>query len=473
MLTRSLRWRLQLWLACLLVAVLGGFGFTIYQLQRVTVFAHLDEQLARRVAAVSGAVRGGTPPLPGAAPPAKEHFRPHDFAMTPELSALFDATDPDGLSFVVWSREGAVFKRSTNAASDVVRPSRAGSMDTRVHTLTRRGHREAFHFTELGDCVLVGRSFGPEAAALHRFAGWLFAAGAFVFVVAVGGGWWLTSRAIRPLEDIGAAASRISAGNLSERIDVTETHSELGQLAAVLNSTFARLEAAFERQKRFTADASHELRTRLAVIIAEAQTTLARRRRARRYRETIAVCLDAAQQMRRLTESLLALARLDAGETPLPRTIENLARHVSSCVDGVRRLAEGRGIDIHLDLQTAHALANPQRIDQLVTNLVTNAIHHNRPAGEVRITTRAEHGWALLTVADSGPGIPAEDLPRVFERFYRADRSRSRANGGTGLGLAICKAIVDAEGGAIDVASRPRGGTTVSVRLPGPASAAA
>ena len=241
----------------------------------------------------------------------------------------------------------------------------------------------------------------------------------------------------------------------------------------MLNSTFARLEAAFERQKRFTADASHELRTPLAVIIAEAQTTLARRRRARRYRETIAVCLDAAQQMRRLTESLLALARLDAGETPLPRTIENLARHVSSCVDGVRRLAEGRGIDIHLDLQTAHALANPQRIDQLVTNLVTNAIHHNRPAGEVRITTRAEHGWALLTVADSGPGIPAEDLPRVFERFYRADRSRSRANGGTGLGLAICKAIVDAEGGAIDVASRPRGGTTVSVRLPGPASAAA
>jgi two-component system OmpR family sensor kinase len=247
---------------------------------------------------------------------------------------------------------------------------------------------------------------------------------------------------------------------------VAETDSELGRLASVLNSTFARLEAAFAQQKQFTADASHELRTPLAVIIAESQTTLARERTAAEYRESIAVCLDAAQQMRRLSESLLQLARFDAGQETVRRSAVDLAENARVCVGRIGPLAQEHGIKICCDLAPATTYGDADRLGQLITNLLTNAILYNKTDGEIVISTRLENGSAVLTVADSGEGIAAEDIPHVFERFYRADKSRSRAEGRSGLGLAICKAIVDSHGGSIDVASRPGAGTTFTVRLP-------
>jgi two-component system OmpR family sensor kinase len=499
MFTKSIRWRLQLWLAALLVCVLTGFGVTIYQLQRISQLRAIDEELERRVAVLSGAVRGGPPPRPGFGPPGFESrprpldldkdrrpppppgdhpkpppfrgerkgpFGPRDFEITPEIASLFDPTDTKAFYFTVWSRDGALFKRSSNAPADVPLPERLDNTDTRTHARTRAGYREAFHFTELADCVLAGRSISADLDALRRFKWWLVTAGGMVLAFALGGGWWLTSRAIRPIEDISAAASRISAGNLSERINVAETDSELGRLASVLNSTFARLEAAFAQQRQFTADASHELRTPLAVIIAEAQTTLARERGAAEYRESIGVCLDAAQQMRRLTESLLQLARFDAAQDPMRRSPVDLAESARVCVGRINPLAEERGIQIHCDLGPAKTLGDADRLGQLITNLLTNAIHYNKPNGEIRISTGRENGRTVLTVADSGQGIAAEDLPHVFERFYRADKSRSRAEGRSGLGLAICTAIVDSHGGSIDVSSELGIGTTVTVRLP-------
>jgi two-component system, OmpR family, sensor kinase len=497
--TKSIRWRLQLWLAALLVCVLTGFAATIYQLQRISQLREIDEELERRVAVLSGAVRGG-PPRPGFGPPRFESrpephkfdkdrpppppprghpdqppfrgerkgpFGPRDFEISPEIASLFDPTGTKAFYFTVWSRDGALFKRSNNAPPDVPLPERLDRTDTRTHTRTRDGYREAFHFTELADCVLAGRSISADLDALRRFKWWLLAAGGMVLAFALGGGWWLTSRAIRPIEDISGAASRISAGNLSERINVAETDSELGRLASVLNSTFTRLEAAFAQQKQFTADASHELRTPLAVIIAEAQTTLARERTVAEYRESIAICLDAAQQMRRLTESLLQLARFDAGqEEPIRRSAVDLVESARVCVARIGPLAEERGIKIHCDLAPAHTFGDADRLGQLVTNLLTNAIYYNKPSGEIRVSTRSENGGAVLAVADSGEGIAVEDLPHVFERFYRADKSRSRAEGRSGLGLAICKAIVDSHGGSIDVTSRPGAGTTFTVRLP-------
>ena len=499
MFPQSIRWRLQLWLAILLVCVLTGFGITIYQLQRVSQLNQIDEDLERRVAVLSGAVRGGPPPRAGFGPPGFESrpnphdfdkdrrpppppmgrpkpppfggerkgpFGPRDFEISPEIASLFDPTGTKAFYFTVWSRDGALFKRSSNAPPDVPLPDRPDKTDTRTHARTRDGYREAFHFTELSDCVLAGRSISADLDAMRRFKWGLLAAGGMVLAFALGGGWWLTTRAIRPIEEISAAASRIAEGNLSERINVAETDSELGRLASVLNSTFARLEAAFGEQRQFTADASHELRTPLAVIISEAQTTLARERGATEYRESIAVCLDAAQQMRRLAESLLQLARFDAGQEPIRRSPFDLAENARVCVRRIGPLAEERGIKVLCDLGPAKTFGDADRLGQLITNLLTNAIHYNKPNGEVRVSTRSENGGAVLTVADSGQGIAAEDVPHVFERFYRADKSRSRAEGRSGLGLAICKAIVDSHGGSIDVSSQPGAGTTFTVRLP-------
>jgi signal transduction histidine kinase len=208
-------------------------------------------------------------------------------------------------------------KASTNAPPDLELPPPVN--DTRTHIRSQGETREAYHFTEIGECVLVGRSVAEDLDSIRAFGWWLVLAGGTVLGMGLGGGWWLTTRAIRPIEEISAAASRISAGNLSERISGTGEGNELGRLVSVLNSTFARLEASFSRQRQFTSDASHELRTPLAVLISEAQTTLARERTTAEYKETVENCLEIAQQLRRLTESLLNLARSDAGQDQLER----------------------------------------------------------------------------------------------------------------------------------------------------------
>jgi heavy metal sensor kinase len=500
MFTNSLRWRLQLWLAFLLVCVLSGFGVSVYQLQRINHLNQLDEELERRLTALSTAVRGGPPfdPGPGrprpanrpppefeegprrqppprpdlpprGGPPEKRPGprveRPREFMLSPDDAGLFDESRTNAFYYTVWSRDGSLLKQSVNAPADVPRPEHIGR-DTRSHTRMRDAFREAFHFTEMGDCVLAGRSILVELNARRRFAWVLLAAGGTLFAFGLGVGWWLTTCAIRPIEEISTAASRISAGNLSERISVADPENELGRLAGVLNATFARLEAAFSQQKQFTADASHELRTPIAVLISETQTTLARERSAADYYETIVACLETAQRMRQLTESLLELARFDTGQEQIQRQPFDLSESTRACVELIRPLATARGLQIRCELAPAEAVGDADRFSQVATNLLSNAIHYNKPNGEIQVRTRLENGAAVLTVTDTGPGIAADDLQHIFERFYRADKSRARANGRSGLGLAICKAIVDAHSGSIEVSSQPGAGTTFAVRLP-------
>ncbi|MBI3882573.1 MAG: HAMP domain-containing protein [Verrucomicrobia bacterium] len=483
MFANSIRFRLQLWLGFLLVAVLCGFGVTVYQLQRIHLLGQIDEDLERRVAILSSAVRGGPPPEPGQKrtdfektgkrpPPPPDagakttRTGPREIRLSPESESLFDEGRAGAHYYMVWYRDGALLKHSTNAPAELARPERA-DRDTRRHSRMRGEFREAWHFTELGDCVLAGRSIAAHEAAMARFSLWLLAAGGTVLALGLGGGWWLTTRAIGPVEEISAAASRISAGNLSERIHTADSKNELGRLAGVLNSTFARLEAAFAQQKQFTADASHELRTPLAVMISEAQTTLTRERTAAEYRETVEACLDTAQQMRRLTESLLELSRFDAGQEDIRRKPVDLAEIARTCVEHIRPLAGPRGLKIHCALAPTAALGGAERLAQVITNLLTNAIHYNKEGGEIQVATSVENGSAVLKITDTGRGIAPEDLPNIFKRFFRADSSRSRANGHAGLGLAICKAIVDAHGGTIGATSTVGEGTTVTVQLPG------
>ena len=509
MFTKSIRWRMQVWQGFLLVCILSGFGVTAFQLHRTNQFRQMDEELERRVAALAGDVRGrppfGRPPgrSPGEPGPDKlrpfepapdkprpfdhgpgfppgghpemdsrgprgrleEFFEIREIRLSPRTASLFDQAETNDFYFAVWTPGGKLKKQSTNAPAELSLPGRLEA-DTRVHTRMRDAYREAVQFTEVGECLLAGRRITGDLEALRRFACWLVAAGAVVLGLGLGGGWWVATRAIRPVEDISAAASRISAGSLSERINVADTDSELGRLAGVLNSTFARLEAAFAQQKQFTADASHELRTPIAVLISEAQTALARERTAAEYRETVEGCLDTAQQMRRLTHSLLELARYDAGQEPLERGPFDLAERARACLELVGPLARERGIQIHSDLLPAATLGDVDRLGQVIINLLTNAIYYNRPNGEVRVGTRLENGAAILTVADTGQGIAAEELPHIFERFYRGDKSRARAEGRSGLGLAIGKAIVAAHGGSLEVSSQLGAGTTFTVKLP-------
>jgi two-component system OmpR family sensor kinase len=518
MFLRSIRWRMQLWLAFLLVCILSGFGVTAYQLHRNNIFSQIDEDLARRVAALSADVRRPPPflraPSPGefhpgdkfgpagrggphgAGGPAGREPSPLEpgpsgFGDRParegdpnwrpgkpgqrwppwgiELSAatlgLFDESLTNAHYFSIWSRDGERLKASTNAPAGLILPDR-GTASTGTLNRTREGFREAYQFTELGDCILAGRSIVSDLRELARFAWLLVGAGASVLALGLGGGWVLAGQALRPVEKISATANRISLGNLAERIDVADTDSELGRLAGVLNSTFAKLEASFVQQKQFTADAAHELRTPLAVIIAEAQSTLARDRTAPEYRETVEGCLETAQQMRQLTQSLLELARFDAHQEHMQTEPFDLAKEARRCLELVRPLAEPRGIKLEMTLQPAIVRGDVHRVGELVTNLLSNALQFNKDSGEIRVETHEQDSFAVLTVADTGQGIAAADLPHVFERFFRADKSRSRTSGHSGLGLAICRAIVDAHSGSITVSSELNVGTCFTVRLP-------
>jgi heavy metal sensor kinase len=324
--------------------------------------------------------------------------------------------------------------------------------------------REVEVLTPPGERILVGRCIAPELAEFRRTKLVLAGVGGIILLLGLAGGWGLASRAIRPIRDISAAAVRISAADLSQRISTADTESELGQLAGVLNSTFARLEAAFQQQQQFTSDAAHELRTPVSVVLTQTQTALNRDRSAPEYREVLESCQRAAQRMRRLIESLLELARLDAGQEQMKRMQFDLSQVAKDCVELLRPLGQERSVTFLTDLHPVQCTGDPERLAQVITNLVTNAIQYNKPGGEVKVASRLQDGTAVLTVADSGQGISAEDLPHVFERFYRAEKSRSSAN--AGLGMAISKAIVEAHGGSIEVISQPGLGATFTLRFP-------
>ena len=273
-------------------------------------------------------------------------------------------------------------------------------------------------------------------------------------------------RRLRPIATMCQTVAGITASSLSRRIDLEGVDTELGELGGLLNTMLGRLEASFDQQARFTADASHELRTPLAVVLTQVELALARPRSADEYRDALEACGRAARRMKGLVDDLLTLARADAGKLELRWEPVELGPIVDECAGMLGPLAEGRGVCVVVNAGVAPLEADPERLARVVTNLLSNAILYNRPGGRVTLSVVAEGDAVVLTVADTGVGIPEGDLPRVFDRFFRVDKARSRESGGSGLGLAICKSIVEAHGGTIILASQPGKGTEVIVRLP-------
>ncbi len=505
--SQSIKWRLQIWYGLILVAVLAGFGFTAYRLESNQQFDHIDNELHRRFGVLANSLRRPPPHRPGFdfdRPPPGSMDQPPDrdmpaspgnamnafndmsgnhplpaFHLSPEDAHFFEAADPHAFYFKITrlSTHGPVeIASSTNfpiEPAEVHYPSpmpanmmvlpRLNPQPPRINTY--KNYRETSEILPSGEWIQVGCSIAPELHELKLTALRLAVIGGVILLFGLAGGWWLVGRALRPITDISLAATKISGGNLSERINIAEAESELGQLANVLNSTFARLETAFAQQKQFASDAAHELRTPVSVILTQTQTTLNRERDAAGYKQTVEACQRAAQRMRRLIETLLALARLDAGQEAMKRLPFDLSSTVEEAIAMVKPLAQERGMKIDAELEPLEMKGDSERLAQVATNLLANAIQYNRTDGTVHVQIKQENGLAVLTVADSGKGISPADLPHVFERFYRADKSRTGA-GNTGLGLAICQAIVAAHAGTIEVSSRENVGTTFTVRLP-------
>jgi heavy metal sensor kinase len=371
--------------------------------------------------------------------------------------------------FIIWGMRGEILQASSPSLTvpppaDMPAPNLEIAADPEFR---QRGMlREVILPGPFGVSVLVGKSMHSEETALRQLLWKLLGAGLGVMAVGLCGGWLLSKRVTRPIRAISETARAISASDLSRRIAVEEADSELGSLARTLNETFERLQTAFERQVRFTADASHELRTPLSIIHSHAELALTRDRTAAEYRQAIETCLRAAKRTKSLVDALLVLARADAGKLDLKCERFDLANAAEESVAMVAPRAQERNITVEADVRPVELEADRTRILQLLTNLLANAIQYNREAGRVVLTIDREGSETVVTVADTGVGIAAEDQPRVFERFFRADKARSREAGGSGLGLAICQSIVEAHRGSITFTSQPGRGTTFTVRLP-------
>lgn len=397
-------------------------------------------------------------------------------------------------------RDGQVLARSANLGASTL-PSDAA-------LLARLADGEAvFENLAYGDeptrrvsvPVQGGRALAVQVAGSlddvdHNIdaAGWIFGAmGVVLVVVLTVTGTLMTGRVFGAIDDVTRQAQRIGDRTLSDRLPHPGPHDEMGRLIDTLNDMLARLEQAFEAQRRFTADASHELRSPLSRLRTELEITLRRPREPAEYVDALRSSLDEVVRLTTLAEELLTLARLDSGQESATASAVAIAPLLEEVVRRARPAATRRDVDLQLDtLATADPAASedadgepvpaspagrpiaahlPRQLLVLVaTNLVDNAVKFAPAGGTVRVSLGTREGWSAIVVEDDGPGIPEEERPRLFERFYRGAGARAAEVPGTGLGLALCDAIVRAAGGRIDIDDSPLGGGRFSVLLPAP-----
>jgi heavy metal sensor kinase len=315
--------------------------------------------------------------------------------------------------------------------------------------------------------VEVGAPTGPIQTMLDRFKLQLMIGLPLVVGVAISGGYLLVGRALAPVDQIARKAEQITQHNLSERLPIARTADELERLSVSLNHMIRRLEEALLNSKRFVADASHELRTPLTVLRGELETLARDSRLAPDLRESSGSLLEEVERLATIVEGLFAISRLDAGEAQAHWASVDLAALVTTTAEQMSLLAEDKKIAVSCEAAKPVLVQGDRaRLKQIVVNLLDNAIKYTPALGKIKLRVATSNGHALFEVSDTGIGIPAEALPRVFDRFFRVDTARSREQGGAGLGLAIVKSICTAHHGQVEVSSQPGRGSTFRIELP-------
>jgi heavy metal sensor kinase len=420
----TVRARLTLWHAAALTLVVCLFAVGVFVFVRTSLYRTLDQQIREDLATIEKVYREETGDL-------------GELALRTGMQ--FEVTE--GLTVIHrtagWPPAGAV-------------PFRRAALDDSTHRIIAARDERSVRQTLWTLAVIM-------ATAIPCAVG-----------VAIVGGYLLAGRVLAPVGAMADTARRITAESLDARLPVANSADEFGRLAGVFNETLSRLDAAFEQLRRFTADASHELRTPLTAIRSVGEVALQRSLPTEGYREVIGSMLEEVDRLARLVENLLLLTRAEAGRIPLSRAIVDLRELVASVSDGLRVLAEEKNQELIVELSGPVAVhCDATVLRQGITNLLHNAIKYTPPKGVIRVAaTSNASGDAVIEVQDSGPGIPAVDQQRVFERFYRVDQARSRDTGGTGLGLAIARWTVEASGGRIELESMAGQGALFRVVLP-------
>jgi heavy metal sensor kinase len=450
----NIRWKLTLWNTLALGVVLACFAGLVFGLLRHALFEQTDRMLEASLTLLRD------DPRVSADPDGRLRYWIEEFK---EHQNLFSAA---------YLPDGTLLARTAELAEESVPPLRvtAGRQvsDERLPAIGRQ--RVLAERVRLGDREVVIILFTPLEAIDRELAevrSVLLAAGPVALLLSGGLAYGLARKALAPMESLRRSTDAVTADRLDQRLPVLEPHDELGRLTQTINGMIARLERSFAEVRRFTADASHELRTPLTILRTEVEAALGKPRSPEEYGQLLGTVLEELGRMSRLTDQLLALSRRDAGVeqfAPVPVPLHTL---VAGVVDTLRPLAEARGVRLRYDEDgPVHVLGDEGRLRQVVINLLDNALKYTPEGGTVSVRVGPGARVGTVVVADTGIGIPPEHLPHVFDRFYRVDKARSRAEGGTGLGLSIARSIVTAHGGSIDLTSTPTEGTVCTVLLP-------
>lgn len=462
--TRSIQFRLTAWYAALLAIILIAFGSAVYFGLEGYLTASLSRQLSLQAQQIADTWlrqinRSGKDYVINEI---EEHLSPD---VTDRFIRL---TRADGSPFYQSKppRDGG-FDPSTVAAPKPP-PHAPGSREEHL----ARGELLIYSlpYTVPGTgsfLVEVGAPYHTIESTLHGLVLIFVIILPIALALAVGIGYVLMNRALAPVDAITRATESITSRNLSERLPIPNTGDEIERLSATLNGMIERLEQSFRQIAQFTADASHELRTPLTILRGELEVALRGDALTPQAREVIESVLEETEKLSKTVEHLMILSRFDSGELKLQRSWFDLAGLCRETVEQMSLLAEDK--QIRLECSAAERVeinADPLRVRQILINLIDNAIRYTPAGGRIDIRIAHETDQAIIEVADTGQGIPAEALPHIFDRFYRVDKARSRTYGGSGLGLAITKSICELHGGRIEVESRLGQGTRFRVEIP-------
>jgi two-component system, OmpR family, heavy metal sensor histidine kinase CusS len=459
MMTLPIRLRLTAWYFAVLAAVLSAFGIAAYLEMEHSIHRTVDEELAARAEGVHQLIertiqRGAPQDLP-------EGLREHTELR--QGGALLQVSDEQG-SWLYRSKVMSDY--GVPKAMKIRNPNRA--LDFRGGAVPLRIWNQRV--------IVGGQSYLIQSAyemddfygALEDFELLLFISIPLLLIGAAAGGYWISSRALAPVDQITQTARTISAQNLSSRLVVPNTGDELQRLSQTLNGMLERLEAAFKKITQFTADASHELRTPVAVMRTRAELSLRKARSPGEYREVIAEVLAELEKTSSLIEQLMFLARADSGSEMLHFAPTNVTEVLREACHQGSALAEAKQIGFaeRINGDAMWIQGDASSLRRLFLILIDNAVKYTPASGKVEVSLHRNNGFAVAEVRDTGIGISSTDLPSVFERFYRADKARSRELGGVGLGLSIGRWITEVHAGTIEVQSTPGSGSVFQVRLP-------
>jgi heavy metal sensor kinase len=315
--------------------------------------------------------------------------------------------------------------------------------------------------------ILVGYPFEEISDILNELFSVLILIIPISFVISIVTGWFLARKSLQPVDQITRTAREISSLNLSKRIPPNEIDDEIGRLITTFNEMIDRLQKSFEQTKQFSVSASHELRTPLTILRGEIEVALKSNKTPEEYVSTLKSLLDEVVRMSSIIDSLFNLTKSDAGQTDVHFEIINLDTLVMELYEDSEHLAKNKNISILLNkMDEVKIRGDKVKLRQLFLNLIDNAIKYNNEFGKVEISLYKENKTAIFVITDTGIGIPKESINKIFERFYRVDKARSRELGGSGLGLAIAKWIVDLHKGTIEVNSELGKGSTFIIKFP-------